>query len=92
MSTKEIISMVETLREWEALAAETAEQIEFIKDTLKQFMNDIGVEELEVGTHIIRWTTITSNRLDTGALKNEIPEVAAHFTKTVTSRRFTISD
>ena len=53
MSINEITAKIEALQEWEALASEAAAQVESLKDELKQFMSDQGVEEYEAGTHII---------------------------------------
>ena len=91
MSTIEIISKVETLKEWEQLAAEAAAEIDSIKDEIKRHMDGMGVEELEAGTHIIRYTTVLSNRFDSTAFKKVMPDVYKAYTKQTTSRRFTIS-
>lgn len=91
MSTIEIISKVETLKEWEQLAAEAATEIESIKDEIKRHMDGMGVEELEAGTHIIRYTTVLSNRFDSTAFKKVMPDVYKAYTKQTASRRFTIS-
>lgn len=91
MSITEITAKIEALKEWEALAEEAAAQVESLKDELKKFMDEQGVEEFEAGTHIIRWTTILSNRFDTTSFKKVMPDVYKAYTKQVTSRRFTIS-
>ena len=39
----------------------------------------------------ITWKTVTSNRLDTTALKKALPDVAAQYTKTTTCRRFVLA-
>lgn len=92
MSTVELISKVEALKEWERLAQEAAAEIESIKDEIKQHMDARGLEELEAGTHIIRWTKVLSNRFDSSAFKKVMPDVYKVYTKQVTSRRFTISE
>jgi len=91
MSTIEIISKIESLKEWEALAEEAAAEIESLKDEIKRHMDTIGAEELTAGTHIVRWTTVLSNRFDSTAFKKVMPDVYKAYTKQVTSRRFTIS-
>ena len=65
MSSLEIISKIESLKEWEALAAEAAAEIESIKDSIKHELNNRGVEELEAGQYIARFTTVLTNRFDT---------------------------
>lgn len=39
----------------------------------------------------ITWKAVTSNRLDTTALKKALPDVAAQYTKTTTARRFVLA-
>jgi len=91
MSTIEIVSKIEALKEWEAMQAEAAAEIESIKDEIKRHMDAIGVEELEAGTHIVRYTTVLSNRFDSSAFKKVMPDVYKAYTKQTTNRRFTIS-
>lgn len=91
MSTIEITSKIEALQEWEALAAEAAAEIEAIKDTIKRELDSRGVEELEAGQYIVRWTSILTNRFDSTAFKKAMPEVYRAYTKQTASRRFTIS-
>lgn len=91
MSTTEITTKIEALKEWEALAAEAAAEIEALKDSIKREMDSRGVEELEAGQYIARFTTVVSNRLDTTALKRENNALYQRYIKQTTSRRFTIS-
>ena len=92
MSTPEIISKIESLKEWEALQQEAAEMVESIKDEIKRHMDGMGVETLEAGQYIARFTTVQSSRFDTKRFKNEIGEdVYKRFCKEVISRRFTVS-
>ena len=91
MSSIEIISKIEALKEWEALAAEAAAEIEALKDSIKKEMDTRGVEELEAGTHIVRWTTVLSNRFDTTSFKREHGDLYKAFTKQSTSRRFSVA-
>ena len=91
MSSMEIVSKIEALKEWEALAAEAAAEIESLKDTIKREMDTRGVEELEAGQYIARFTTVLSNRFDTTAFKREHGEMYRIYTKQTTSRRFSIA-
>lgn len=91
MSIIEIISKIEALKEWEALAAEAAAEIESLKDSIKREMENRGVEEIEAGQYIARFTTVLSNRFDTTAFKREHGEMYKMYTKQTTSRRFSIA-
>ena len=92
MSTIEIVSKIEALKEWEALAEEAAAEIEALKDTIKREMDSRGVEIIEAGQYIARFTTVQSSRFDTKRFKAEQgPALYKAYTKEVISRRFTIS-
>ena len=91
MSSIEIISKVEALQEWTALEAEAHAQVESLKKAIQEEMQARDVEELEAGTHIIRWTTVLSNRFDSTGFKKALPELYKQFTKQSTSKRFSIS-
>lgn len=91
MSTIEIVSKIEALKEWEALAAEAAAEIESLKDAIKAEMTARGVEELQAGQYIARYTEVISNRFDSTAFKKVMPDVYKAYTKAVTSRRFTVA-
>ena len=88
MSTNTMIAKIEALKEWEELAAQAAAEIESIKDAIKAEMTARGVEELEAGQYIARYTTVLSNRFDTTAFKREHGEMYRMYTKQTTSRRF----
>ena len=91
MSTIELSAIIERLKEYEAIQAEAAAEVEALKDQIKAEMNSRGVEELEAGQYIARFTTVLSNRFDSTAFKKVMPDVYKAYTKQVSSRRFTIS-
>lgn len=86
-----IISKVEELKEWQTILAEAEAMVESLKDFIKAEMQERGVEEMEAGASICRFTTVLSNRFDTTAFKKVMPEVYKAYTKQVTSRRFSIT-
>lgn len=90
MSTTEITSKIQALKEWEALQAEAAAEIESLKDEIKKEMESRGTEELQAGQYIARFTTVLSNRFDTTSFKREHGEMYKLYTKQTTSRRFSI--
>jgi predicted phage-related endonuclease len=66
-------------------------EVDSIRDSIKAEMLDQGVEELEVGTYIVRWTSVLSNRFDTTSFKKVYGDLYKSFTKQVNSKRFCIS-
>ena len=91
MSKNELIAKIEQLKEWEAILEEAQNEVEALRDSIKQQMLEEETEELMVGTYIVRWTSILSNRFDSTAFKKEHAELYKSFTKQVASKRFTIA-
>ena len=91
MSRNELITKIEQLKEWEAILEEAQNEAEALRDSIKAQMLEEDTEELEVGTYIIRWTSVLSNRFDSTAFKKEYGELYKNFTKQVASKRFTIA-
>ena len=91
MSTIEITSKIEALKDLEALIEEAKAEAETLRDEIKAEMLNRNTEEMEAGQYIIRWTSVLSNRFDSTAFKKVMPELYKAYTKQTASRRFTIS-
>lgn len=91
MSTVDIVSKIEQLKELEALIEEAKAEADKLRDEIKTEMQKRNTEELEVGKYIVRWTSVLSNRFDSTNFKRVMPEVYKAYTKQVASRKFTIS-
>ena len=82
---------IHELRELRRMAEEINAEIEALQDVLKQEMTARGVEELAGDDWRVTWHSVTSSRLDTTAMKKELPaDLINRYTKTSTARRFTI--
>ena len=90
MSTNTIEKKISELKELEEMADELKAEIETIKDELKSVLVEQDVEELVVGSSIIRYTTVLSQRFDSTQLKKKLPEIYTAYLKQVTSKRFSI--
>ena len=90
MSTIEITSKIEALKELEALIEEAKAEAEALRDEIKAEMLNRNTEEMEAGQYIVRWTSILSQRFDSTAFKKVMPDVYKSFTKQTASRRFSI--
>lgn len=86
-----IDSIMKELAEYIRMQEEAAAMVESLKDQLKERMSAAGVESLAGSEHKATYKAVTSSRVDTTALKKELPEVAARYTKTTTTRRFTFA-
>lgn len=91
MSSNEIQSKVNDLRELRRMAEEIAAEIDTITDAIKAHMEAINADELSGADFKISWKPITTARIDTAALKKAMPEIAEAFTKTSATRRFCLA-
>ena len=82
---------VRELRELRQMANELAAEIEAIESEVKAEMSARNVDTLTGTDWRITWKNVTSSRLDTVALKRELPELAARFTRQTTVRRFVVA-
>lgn len=89
MSINEMEVKVRELRQLQALIEEAQAEAEAIKDAIKAAMGDS--ESVQAGEYRITWKAVTSSRIDTGALRKALPDVAVRFTKETITRRFVIS-
>lgn len=86
-----IDSIMKELAEYIRMQEEAAAMVESLKDQLKERMAASGVESLAGSEHKATYKAVTSSRVDTAAIKRDMPEVAARYTKTTTTRRFTFA-
>lgn len=91
MSTTEITSKIEALKDLESLIEEAKAEAEALRDEIKSEMLNRDTEELEAGQYIVRWTSVLTQRFDTTAFKKVMPDVYKAYTKQVSSRRFSIA-
>ena len=91
MSTVEITSKIEALKDLESLIEEAKAEAEALRDEIKSEMLNRNTEEMEAGQYIVRWTSVLSQRFDTTAFKKVMPDVYKSFTKQVSSKRFSIA-
>ena len=61
------------------------------KDSKKAHMDAEGVETISGTDWKVTYKAVTSSRIDTSALKKALPDLAAQFTRSTTSRRFCIA-
>ena len=85
-------SKIEELNEIEKMMEELKAESEAIKDELKNEMSLRGLDQMEIGQYIVRWTSVLSSRFDTKRFKEEYGEnIYKQYTKEVSSMRFSIA-
>ena len=90
MSQNEIITTVEELQGLRRMQEELEAAITALQDRIKAHMDASGVDQLTAGAFKVCWKEVKSSRLDSTALKKALPELAQQFTRTTTTRRFTV--
>ena len=91
MSTVEITSKIDALKDLELLIEEAKAEAEALRDEIKAEMLSRNTEEMEAGQYIVRWTSVLTQRFDSTAFKKVMPDVYKEYTKQVSSRRFSIA-
>ncbi|MCB7358118.1 hypothetical protein [Flavonifractor plautii] len=81
-------SIMREIAEYSRMAEEITATLDSLKDTLKKYMDENGLDHIAGAEHKASYKPVTSCRLDTATLKKDLPEVAARYTKSTTSRRF----
>lgn len=85
---KDINTVFAELAQYTRLQEETAAIIDGLKDEIKEYMNAAGLEVLTGNEHKASYKTVTAARVDTTALKKDMPDIAAAYTRTTQSKRF----
>lgn len=91
MANKELNAIMEQLAQYQRMAEETAGIIDGLKDELKAYMTANNLETITGDEHKATYKAVESSRIDTKALKNELPDIATRYTTTTTTMRFTFS-
>ena len=91
MATNELISKLNDLAQLRRLADDLDAEITAIQDEIKAHMAAVQTDTLTAGAFRVVWKSVTSTRIDTAALRRELPEVWQEYGKTTTTKRFTVS-
>ena len=87
----DLTEKVHELKRLKHAVADMEKSITAIEDVIKAEMSAQDITEMIVDVFKIHWKPYTTTRIDTIALKAELPDIAARYTKTKESRRFTIT-
>ena len=91
MSKKEMVALIETMNNYDELAAKAKAKADDIREAIKEEMVRLDTEELTAGAYSVRFTNVISNRFDSTTFKRLYADLYKDFTKPVSSRRFTVS-
>lgn len=85
-------AMAEKLREYRSMkemANELADMLAALEAEIKEAMGD--AEEMTVDGIKVKYTRYTTSRFDTTSFRKANPELAAQYTKSVESKRFSVA-
>lgn len=87
----DIYDIMRELAEYLRLSDEISATVDGLKDQLKAIMTAQGVDTLTGTEHKASYKAVSSMRLDGAALKRDLPDIAARYSKTIESKRFLFS-
>ena len=88
MSNQSMEVKVKELLELKRMKEELEAEIAAVEDEIKKVMGE--EETLIAGAFKVSWTPYTSSRFDSTRFKKEHADLAAAYTKTTTTRRFSV--
>lgn len=89
MTERQMVNRIKKLQALEQLRDDLDKQIEALKDEIKAEMND--TETMTAGEFVVHWPRVTKDRLDTKAIKIDLPDIYKKYTVPAISRRFSIT-
>ena len=81
-------SLMREIAEYSRMAEEIGATLDSLKDSLKKYMDENGLDSIAGNEHKVSYKAVTSSRIDTTALKRDMPDIAATYTKTTVTKRF----
>ena len=86
---KNIDSTMKELAQYTRIMEEASDMVDGLKDEIKRYMEEHETDILIGNEHKATYKAVTSNRIDTASLKKDMPNIAAQYTKTTETKRFT---
>ena len=91
MSTNELEKALAEYKGLQRMREDLAAELDAIKASIRAAMDEQGVDTLTVGLFKVSDKLVTSARIDTTALKAELPDIASRYTKSTQARRFVVA-
>ena len=85
---KDINIMFSELAQYTRIMEEAAATVDDLKDEIKQYMSEHNTDILTGTEHKATYKAVQSSRIDTAALKKDMPDIVAQYTKTTETKRF----
>jgi len=88
---KNIDITMKELAQYTRIMEDAGATVESLKDEIKRYMEERNTDILIGNEHKATYKAFTSNRIDTASLKKDLPDIAAQYTKTTETKRFTFA-
>ena len=85
---KDVNIMFSELAQYTRILEEAAATVDSLKDEIKRYMEEHNTDILTGTEHKATYKSVASSRIDTAALKKDMPDIAAQYTKTTETKRF----
>ena len=85
---KNIDNLFSELAQYTRIMEEAAATVDGLKDEIKRYMEEHNTDIVIGNEHKATYKAVESSRLDSTALKRDMPDIAAQYTKTTKSKRF----
>lgn len=90
MSTNELHAVIKELKEYKLLKEEAEARISELETIIKSEMRTQELDKLTVGEYRCSLATVTTNRIDSKALQEKVPDIYTAFLKPSTYERLTV--
>lgn len=88
MAMDNLNALMREIAEYSRMAEEIGATLDSLKDTLKRYMEERGLDSVAGTEHRATYKSVASSRLDTAALKKDFPGVAAKYMRKIETKRF----
>lgn len=88
---KDYRNIVDQIRELQRMKEEIETEITALQDQIKADMTEAKTDIINGVNYKITWKACTRTTIDSKALKKDLPDIAAQYTKTTEYRRFIIA-
>ena len=90
MANNEMKSMIKELKEYKLLKEEAEARIAELENALKAEMKAAETDKMTIDEYKLSLTKITTQRIDSKTLKEELPDIYNRYSKSSTYERFTV--
>ena len=88
---KDLTQVVREFKEWKQLSEEAEARMQELKSIITDEMDAQGVDKMNVDVFTVKNITVTSNRLDTTALKKDNEQLYQRYLRESTYKRFSVA-